>query len=124
MPVIEAFVPELGAVYALPASAVPTSEVSALAHELLNDTVEYAATVVERFPSPTHAFFPSAESSEVISSLRHVSKEFEHDAACRTIPDRDIEEDAGGHYRKMRCLCRATDPPLPLIQIRAPTSST
>ena len=58
----EVLVLKLVAVDGLPSSAVPSSEVSTLAHEVGDDTVETGALVAESLLS-------SAESTEVLSSL-------------------------------------------------------
>ena len=58
----EVLILELVSVDGLSSSSVPSSEVSALAHEVGDDTVEGGALVSEPLLS-------SAESSEVLSSL-------------------------------------------------------
>lgn len=56
-------------------SYIATSEVTALEHEVRDDTVEGRSLVAE-------ALFAGAESTEVLSSLRHnIIKEVEGDSA-------------------------------------------
>ena len=71
-----------------------------LEHELLDDTVERAALVVEGFASAAHALLAGAEAAEVLTGLGELfSIELHGDASCRSTTDGDIEEDTGaGHF--------------------------
>jgi hypothetical protein len=92
---------------------VATGEVTTLEHELGNDAVEGRALVVERLARAAGTLLTSAESAEVLSSLRCsvspnlrnlwsdtylrrlVCKKLHHNAASGRTADGDIEEDVG-----------------------------
>lgn len=65
----ELLVSELAAVDRLAASAVADSEVTALQHELLDDTVELRALISELDALLSNTLLASAESAEVLSGL-------------------------------------------------------
>lgn len=76
---------KLLAVDGLAARAVVTGEVTALEHELGDDTVETRAGVAE-------AVLASAELAEVLRRLRHLAiEELEGDASCFRAVDGDVE---------------------------------
>src|SRR5688572_1936908 len=107
----ESLIFKLGAVDRLAAGAVSFGEVSALLecqmksiyqgfqlthldHELLNDTVEGGALVVQRLSRLSKALLTSAEAAEVLGSLGdNVRVELHGDAAGFLRADRDVKED-------------------------------
>jgi hypothetical protein len=69
------FVFKLGSIDGFTSSTIVVSKVTALAHELLNDTMEGRASI-------TVTLFTSAERTEVLGSLwDNVSSEFHDNAA-------------------------------------------
>lgn len=92
----EGLVVELVAIDRLAACAITSCEVTTLNHELLDDSVEDGALVVEGFPRLSNALLTGAKSTEVLGSLGDkVGVEFHGDATSGLAADRDIEEDAG-----------------------------
>jgi len=83
---LEVLISELSAIDGLASSAVVVGEVTTLAHELRNHTVEGAALVAK-------ALLASAESTEVLSSLGDdIGAESHLNAASRLTVDGDIKE--------------------------------
>jgi len=66
---VEVLVIELLAVYGFSASAIALREVSTLYHELLDDTVENGALVVQRLARLAGAPLSGAEGAEVLGGL-------------------------------------------------------
>ena len=62
----EVFVVEFGSIDGLAASAVASSEVAALTHELRDDSVELGTLVVQRLAELADALLARAQSSEVL----------------------------------------------------------
>lgn len=92
----ESFIVKLVAIDGLSAGAVTSSKVTTLDHELLDDTMEDGALVVQGLSRLADALFTGAESTEVLSSLGDkVGIEFHGDTANGLAAERDIEEDAG-----------------------------
>ncbi len=86
---------ELGAVDRLPSSAIASSEVAALDHELLDDPVETRAFVVQRLARLADTLLASAQGTEVLGRLGHyIVVQLECDTPSRFVADGDIEEDA------------------------------
>jgi len=77
---VEVLVSELGAVDGLATSAVAAGEVTALGHELRDDSVVGAALEVEGLAGLAHTLLTSAERSEVVSALGGVVEEVDDDA--------------------------------------------
>lgn len=90
--ILEVLVVEFHAVDGLAASAVASSEVAALSHELSDDSVEAAAFVVEGLAGLADAPLTGAESSEVLRGDGGVLEELELDAASGLTTDRNVEE--------------------------------
>ena len=72
----EVLVSKLGPIDALAASAVVIGEVTTLAHEFRNNSVEYRALVTE-------ALLTSAKSAEVFYNAKHIQLYFTH-KTCRS----------------------------------------
>ena len=90
----EVLVGKLLSVDGLAAGSVVFGEVTALGHEVSDDSVETASFVAE-------TMFSGAEGSEVFGSLGgDVVVEFEDDSACGLAVDGDVEENFGsGHIQ-------------------------
>lgn len=87
------------------ASAVASGEITALAHEIRDDSVERGRLV-------SNASLTGAESTEVLGSLWHyISIKLEGDAAGSCASNRDIEEDLRvlHRHRRSRTKCRRDD---------------
>ena len=95
MLVIEVLVIELFSVSidALATGAVTSGEVTTLGHEAINDTVELAALVAEEVTIFSLTLLASAESSEVLRSLRSVTIQLHNNSAGLSSANRDIEVD-------------------------------
>ena len=90
----EGFVSELVAIDRLTAGAVAAGEVSALAHELLDDSVEGGALVVQRLAGPSGSLLAGAQGTEVFGGLRaRVVEQFHFDAARTGPTDGDVKKD-------------------------------
>lgn len=91
---LEVLVLELGSVDRLTTSTVSSSKVTALKHELRDDTVENAPLIMEAV-----ALLASAKGAEIFGSLRDdIGKELEGDAADLIAVGSNVEEDNGvGH---------------------------
>jgi len=88
---------ELGTIDGLSASTITTSEVSALNHELLDDSVERRSFVAE-------ALFAGCKSSEVLRSLGDGLAIETHDNPAKFfISMRDVEVDLVGNLRTLCC---------------------
>jgi hypothetical protein len=86
-------------------SAVASGEITALAHEIRDDSVECGGLV-------SNASLPSAESTEVLGSLWYdISVKLESDAARSSASNRDIEEDLRVLHRHRRSTtkCKRND---------------
>ena len=85
---------ELGAVDRLTACAVSGGEVTSLAHEVRDHTVEDRALVMERLAAPTDSLLSGAEGAEVLGGAGSgVGKELKHDPAGGLATDGHVEED-------------------------------
>merc|ERR1712166_864921 len=93
----EVFVVEFVAANGHTASAVASGEITALAHEIIEDAVEAGSLVAQgRLSTRYHALLASAESTEVLRSFGdNVGTELHYDAACLLRANGDIEEDLG-----------------------------
>lgn len=92
---LEVLVLELLAVDGLAAGAVASGEVTTLDHELLDDTVEAGALVVEGLARLPKALLAGAERAEVVRGLGYdIVVKLQHDTAGGTLADADVEEDA------------------------------
>ena len=90
--VLEVLISELLAVDGLATGAVHASEVTTLDHEVWDDTVEWAALVVEWLARAAVALLTSAEGTEVLGSLWNIiSIKLEDDAASVGATDRDVK---------------------------------
>lgn len=91
---LEVLIGKLGTVDGLATSAVVVGEVTALEHELGDDTVENAALVVQ-----TVTLLTSAEGTEVLGGLGdNVGEQLKGNAAELGAISGDVEEDNGvGH---------------------------
>ena len=90
---LEVLVSELLAVDGLSTGAVSIREISALAHEVRDHTVEFAALEVERFALLAHSLLSSAQGAEVLGGLRHdVGIQLHDDSAGSLASNRDVEE--------------------------------
>ena len=80
----EVLICEFGSVDGFSTGAIEGGEVSSLAHEAGDDSVENGAFVVEWLAGLASAFFTGAKSSEVLSSFRdNVVVQFEDDSSER-----------------------------------------
>ncbi len=80
---LEVLIGELGAVDGLAADASAVGEVTALEHEVGDNTVEDGALVVERLAALGGALLAGAQSTEVLNSLGDgLAIEAHHDATC------------------------------------------
>lgn len=94
----EVLVGELVAVDRLASSAVPGSEVAALAHEPRDHAVEARSLVVEGLPAASSSLLSGAEGAEVLRRAGgDVGEELHHDPASRSAADRHVEEDLRDH---------------------------
>jgi len=95
----EVLISELRSVDALSTSSVTAGEVTALTHELGDDSVEFASLEVEVLAPLALALLTSAEGTEVLSALGgNVGEQLELDAAGSGAAYVDVEEDFGvGH---------------------------
>jgi hypothetical protein len=85
---------ELGAVDALPACSIASSEITALDHELLDDAVEGAALVAEELAGLAFTLLAGAEGAEVVCGLGdYIVVQLEGDAAFLLGADCDVEVD-------------------------------
>jgi hypothetical protein len=82
---------------ALTSSSVATGEVSALDHELRDDSMEHTVPEVERLSCGSNATLASAESTEVLSSARDIGEQFEGDSTCGSVANADIKKDTRSH---------------------------
>jgi len=97
----EVLICELSSVDGLASSAVAGREVTTLAHELGDDTMESGTLIMEGFPHLAHSFLASAQGPEVLRSLRScIGVELHDDAPRRVAPDGDVEEHlwVGHHF--------------------------
>lgn len=102
---LKVLVLKLLAVDALAAGAVAVGEVTTLDHELLDDTVEIRALVVERFATLAETLFACAESAEVLSRLGHnIVVQLHNDASSLAVTNVDLKEDAAALCRSSGCL--------------------
>ena len=89
----EVLISELGTVDGLTTSSVGICEITALEHELRNDSVKDGSLEVKGLSALSHSLLSSAEGSEVLRSLRDsVSEQLHHDASSGLIADGDVEE--------------------------------
>ena len=94
MPELEVLVRELLAVDGLAAGAVAAGEVSALAHEVGDDSVEDAVLVVEGLARLADALLAGAQRAEVLHGLGHGGAVEAHGDPPRGLAaDGDVEED-------------------------------
>mmetsp|Transcript_43826 Transcript_43826/g.79243 ORF Transcript_43826/g.79243 Transcript_43826/m.79243 type:complete len:249 (-) Transcript_43826:22-768(-) len=97
---VEVLIWELGPEDALPTSAVTTSEVAALDHEVGDDAVEGAALVVQRLACGCLALIASAQMHKVRDCLWHIlAVETDGDPLWLGIPHLHIKEDLVCHLR-------------------------
>ena len=101
---------ELGTVDGLAASAIALSKVSTLDHELLDDSVEDGALVVQRLSSLAYALVSGTEGAEVLGRLGYdIVEQLEGDASGILGADLDVEEDAAasllGFFRGSHLVC-------------------
>ena len=88
----EVLIGKLSTVDALTAGSVSSSEVSALNHEVRNDSMKGRSFVVQRFAQSSISFFSGAQSAEVFSGLGNVVTEQAHDdSACFGSADLNIK---------------------------------
>lgn len=85
---LEVLVVKFGAVDRLPASTISGREITTLDHELLDDSVETRAFVVEWCSSFAIALFASAKSSKVVRRQRYyIVVELEGNTTCGFVAD-------------------------------------
>ena len=65
---LEALISELNAVDGLTTSAILTSEITTLDHEVWNNAVEWGSNIGKLLAGLTHSLFASAKSAEVLDS--------------------------------------------------------
>ena len=95
MLVDEVLILKLATVDGSSASAVVRGEIATLGHEVVNDSVERAALVVESGKSGGPFLLASAKSTKVFGGLRGVREKLDSDATCGYSTDGNIEEDFG-----------------------------
>ena len=91
--VLEVLIIELAAVDAFTSSAVSFGKITALCHEVWNDSVEAAALEVEGLALFADTLLTSAESSEVLSCLWDISVKVHGDSASCGTTNGNIEKD-------------------------------
>ena len=92
---------------ALPAPAVTSGKVTALAHELGDDTVEMAAFVVQRLPRLAHTLLTGAQSKEIHRGLwSHISAKHKYNAANVLASDLDVKESSSIEVPRIAMLPR------------------
>jgi len=100
----EVLVGELASVDGRAAGTVVSSEVTALGHEVGNDSVEGAVLEVKGNTLSVVSLLTRAESAEVLGTDGSVSVELDGDATRCCSADGDVEEDLG-----MKCLCHGNN---------------
>lgn len=92
----EVLVGELGSVDGFASGAVAGGEVTSLAHEPWDHTVEAGSLEVERLAGATDSLLAGAECTEVLGGAgSDVSEELHHDPAGGLAADRHVEENFG-----------------------------
>ena len=92
----EVLVSELGTVDRFSSGAVSGGEVTSLAHEVRDHTVEGGSLEVEWLAATTDSFLAGAESTEILSgSGSDIGKKLEDDASSVLAADGHIEENFG-----------------------------
>lgn len=91
---LKVLVLELLAVDGLAAGAIASGKVTTLDHELLDNTVEAGALVVEGLARLPKTLLAGAERAEVLGSLGHdIVVQLQHDTTSWALADADVEED-------------------------------
>lgn len=92
----EVFIPESSTVNGFSTSAISSSDITTLSHEVGNNSMENTVFVVQ-FLSISHtAFFSSTECSEVFSCFRClVCKKLNYNSSSKLTSNWDVEEDFG-----------------------------
>jgi len=99
----EPFVSELHTVDRFTTSAIPSSEVAALQHEIFDNAMERRASVEQRYSLASDTPLTSAKGTEVLGGARHqVAVKLEDDAASLSAANRDIEVAPGSVAHGMR----------------------
>ncbi|KAI5402322.1 hypothetical protein KIW84_050075 [Lathyrus oleraceus] len=96
----EILIGELGSINGLSSGSVSSREVTTLAHEIRDHTVEGRAFVMKRLPASADSFLAGAECTEVISGERSGISVKLHDNTARGLAsDGHIEENFRvGHF--------------------------
>ncbi len=99
----EVLVLEFGTIDGLTTSAITSGEITTLAHELGDHTVEETALVVQRLSGLSNTLLTSAQSTEILSSSWHnTCSQSHHNSTSRTAANGDVEEDSWTVGRKLR----------------------
>jgi hypothetical protein len=86
----------LGPAFAMDRTTVAPGEVTSLAHEVRDHTVELRVLKVKRLPGSSLALLSGAQSPEVLRGPRvRVRVQLHHDAAGRSTADIDVKENPG-----------------------------
>lgn len=115
MLLLKILIVELLAVDALATSTITSCEVTTLDHELLDDSVEHAALVVEGLASLSQTLLAGAEGAKVLGRLGHnVIVQLKGDATGGLAADLDVKEDLAslglvGHGEGLCCRLRTVD---------------
>ena len=91
----EVLVSKVGSVDGFSASSVSGSEVAALSHEALDDSVEGASLVVEGLAASGLALLARAQSAEVLGRLGGVGHQVDNNTASGLTTDGDVIENLG-----------------------------
>jgi len=96
---LEVLISELVSVDGLATGSVSDGEITTLAHELRDDTMEDGTLKVEGLAGLAHTLLTGAEASEVLNGLGdHIGAELHNDASGGLTTDGHIEENLGvGH---------------------------
>ncbi len=90
---LEVLVWELIAINTFTSHPIEASEITALNHELGNDSMKDGALVMQRFTTRTDSFLSGAESAEVFRGLgNNVSEEAENNSLSAYFFDFNVEE--------------------------------
>ena len=89
----EVLVCELASVDGRAASAIVSSEITTLSHEVRDDSVECAALVVEWHAICSISFLASAESTEILRGYGSVVIKINRDSACTLAANGNVKED-------------------------------
>ena len=102
---LEVLISELLAINGLSTTAISGGEVTALKHEVGDDTVENGSLVVKGLAALANTLLASAKSTEVLCGLGNSSTvQAEHNTFNSAVSNLNVEEDLAGHFGSLRQL--------------------